>query len=585
MAFIVQNGRMQPIFISEILALIFSNLDNRSVARAARVCHQWSDVALDTLWHVVTDIRPLLSLLAPLTSYESRRQAQGVVTYWKFRRSLGPSDWTRFDRYSHRVREIMFDNRRAFVRRKALDQSTYEQLLATCPRQVLLPNVHSVTWCMSEPDRQYRSSVVMHSELRNLTIQLNKCDDPSLATYVDAIIERAPRVVNLEFRSTHPVRDIENDVQRLLRGLPYLRQLTLPLFHLSNDIFTALASSAQLEAISFAEPIEQGTGDRADVGHFAPVIEDDSFISLRKLSFSAHLQHATTFIGRPHFPSSITCLRINILAIDNPPVLHELLTTINRVKLLTELVLDFILSPGAPVVSSPPPPFARPSLEALRPLLSCRKLTKLEIRWDYQLSLGDLDMEELAESWPAMERLHLHSEPIPESAAPTLTLRALIPFAHHCPQIKYLALYVDGDSTPPRTTADFLPRFQHLKELAFGSSPVTVSEPTALYLSQLCPVDCEITSGVRWPDAYGIVLDGIGASDEIRIKMQKSWIQWGNIGKVLSLAIKARQDEKAKVAGLQQEMELLSLTRNKERERLEQLEREVRELKDTRTGF
>lgn len=77
----VQTGKLQPIYIAEVLALVFSHLDNRSIARAARVCKQWSDVALDTLWHVVTDFKPLLSLLAPITTFENRGHSQGPISF------------------------------------------------------------------------------------------------------------------------------------------------------------------------------------------------------------------------------------------------------------------------------------------------------------------------------------------------------------------------------------------------------------------------------------------------------------------------------------------------------------------------
>ena len=110
---------------------------------------------------------------------------------------------------------------------------------------------------------------------------------------------------------------------------------------------------------------------------------------------------------------------------------------------------------------------------------------------------------------------------------------------------------------------------------------MSVTEPTALYLSQLCPANCQLTSGVRWPDAYGIVLEAVEGADDIRVKMQRWWIRWENIGKVLSLVVKARQDEKERVAALQKEMASLSVTRERERERLEELEREVSELKGT----
>lgn len=504
----------------------------------------------------------------------------------KFRRSLRPSDWTRFDRYSHRVRALQFDDRRLAVRRKALDQSIYDEITATRPRAALLPNLQTLSWLMGEATRQHRSLIVMHTGLHHLAIQLNKSTDPanSLAAYVQALVERAPGVSKLEIRSTHPVRDVQTEVQQLVRGLLYLKHLTLPMYFLNNEITAALASSVFLESITFAEPIEQGTGDRADVGQYAPVLEEGAFQSLRKLSFSAHLQHARAFVGETHVPTNITSLHINILAIDNPPVLYDLLVTVTRFRALTELVLDFVLSPGALVVWPPPPPVARPNLDTLRPLLGCGRLKKFEIRWDYQLNLVDADMGELARSWPDLEHLHLHSEPIPEPAnPPTLTSQALIPFARHCPRLRYLGVYFDGDSVPSRAVAstESPHPFRQLRELSVGSSPVTVTEPTALYLSQLCPANCQLTSGVRWPDAYGIMLEGLDAADEIRVKMQQWWIRWGNIGKVLSLVVKARQDEKARVGALQREMESLSVTRERERERLEELEREVSELKGT----
>lgn len=65
---VAQQKTSRPIYIAELLALIFSFLEDKSVARAARVCRLWSDVALDTLWHTIHDLRPLLNLLAPLTN-------------------------------------------------------------------------------------------------------------------------------------------------------------------------------------------------------------------------------------------------------------------------------------------------------------------------------------------------------------------------------------------------------------------------------------------------------------------------------------------------------------------------------------
>jgi hypothetical protein len=71
-----QTTTPRPIDVPELLALVFSFLDDRSLARAAQTCRPWSVVALDALWHTLTDLRPLLTLLAPMTS---ERKAAGRV--------------------------------------------------------------------------------------------------------------------------------------------------------------------------------------------------------------------------------------------------------------------------------------------------------------------------------------------------------------------------------------------------------------------------------------------------------------------------------------------------------------------------
>lgn len=52
--------------IPELLDMIFRFLDDASNASNARVCRQWSEIALDTLWRDVDDLYRLFGLLAPL---------------------------------------------------------------------------------------------------------------------------------------------------------------------------------------------------------------------------------------------------------------------------------------------------------------------------------------------------------------------------------------------------------------------------------------------------------------------------------------------------------------------------------------
>ena len=53
--------------IPELLQIIFGILDLPSNRVNARVCKQWSDIALDILWREIDDIYFLFRILAPLT--------------------------------------------------------------------------------------------------------------------------------------------------------------------------------------------------------------------------------------------------------------------------------------------------------------------------------------------------------------------------------------------------------------------------------------------------------------------------------------------------------------------------------------
>lgn len=73
---------MQPraMYITELLSLVLSFLDNRSLVKAALVSKQWAEATFDILWQVVHDLRPLLTLLAPLVT-ERRTTPQGPVFF------------------------------------------------------------------------------------------------------------------------------------------------------------------------------------------------------------------------------------------------------------------------------------------------------------------------------------------------------------------------------------------------------------------------------------------------------------------------------------------------------------------------
>ena len=68
------------LFIVELQTHILSFLDPKDLLHAALVCRQWSEAALDILWLVIYDFRPLLNLLAPMV-LERRTTPQGIRSF------------------------------------------------------------------------------------------------------------------------------------------------------------------------------------------------------------------------------------------------------------------------------------------------------------------------------------------------------------------------------------------------------------------------------------------------------------------------------------------------------------------------
>ncbi|KAF7794961.1 hypothetical protein EIP86_006104 [Pleurotus ostreatoroseus] len=530
---------------------------------------QWSEAALDILWLVIYDFRPLLNLLAPMV-LERRTTPQGIRSFINFRRPLRADDWNNWDRYARRVRTIRLDDRRASIGRKQLSANVYEEISRTCPREDLLPNLQHVYWWATIAERQARSITFMHSNIRTLSLYFRNNSIHSLPTYVDNIALRVPHLTKLEVRADVAMHELQTDILSLVSRIPELRWLVVPMYFLTSLMMTELARLPCLETIELAQPTSGGTGNPIDVSDFHPNLILGAFPSLKKLGFAANLQHAVDFAALPFGPRDLVSINLRVLAVETSQLLRQYFSRVSVLcKQLTELHIDFVLGPGAHVGPMPSPVLTRPAFDTFEPLLSCRNIKVLELRWDYQLDLHEDDMEALASSWPSIEVLLLNCDPIPEIHPPALTPLALIPFAKHCSRLRELSLYIDATQMLPSLPNATRP-FQSLAKLAFGSSPIREVDSMVLFLSCLCPVNCKLISGVRWPEAYGVALDKAGVCEDIRTAMADWWIKWTNVGNMLHLAIKVRTAEKMVMSQVMNEYDRYY------RRHVEELEEEVR---------
>ncbi|KAI0073081.1 hypothetical protein K474DRAFT_1700561 [Panus rudis PR-1116 ss-1] len=547
----------QAVQIPELLSLILSFLDEQTVARTATVSRRWADVALDISWKHVRDIRQLLCLLAPLTTERRSGPLTSSSLNIKWRRRIQRSDWDRLSRYASRIRKIRFTECGGMT----IDISIWEEMSRTRPTGDILPNLHSLSWHTYSAEKQHFSTIFLHPGLTHLSICIHRSPDTS--SYVREISSRGAGIRHLDIRIDTSVADVQDDIMTLLDSLPGIEQLTVPLYCLSSAIVEQLARLKQLTSVSYNKSMEKWKGDRTDVAHFAPFLFEGAFPSLRRLSISAQLNHALNFMTCIFAPKNLTRLYIHAIATDDPAIVRQLFEILSlKCKSLQELVVDYILEPNAPLFYPPPPLNARPSIDTFRPLLTLTTLKKFEFRWDYQLNLTRDDMFDFATSWPSLEILMLNCQPVPELTPPVLTPSALLPFAEHCPKLRHLGLYLNADAIPTSTVSEILHPFQALEILSVGASCIGAdsTEAIALFLSQICPLNCQIVAGVRWPDAYGIALDRAGILDHRRVRLTEWWVRWKDVARVLPLAIKARLDERSRMAAVQAKMEALVMS-------------------------
>ncbi|KAH9934608.1 hypothetical protein B0H21DRAFT_813518 [Amylocystis lapponica] len=567
--------------INELIVVIFSYLDERSLARAASVSKLWAEIALDCLWRNVDDLLPLFSILCPFARPEkfTIRPQLSYVRY-KFSRCLSLNDWANFQRYARRVSKIQYDGYAVKSRRRLLDKSVFEEIARTCPTAEIFPNLHTLCWHSSGAEMQSVSVVFMHPRIKVLEVRIHQSDDYPLYVFVDAVKNRMPYTTYLNLQFSFPVREIEDHLSSLLRGLRRLQRYVMPLYSLTSKITEALGTLDDLRVIEFGEPLDSGNGDRADIENFCPVIPPGAFPAVQRSCLSAQLPNVTrTLQAEGLLLPRLTNLRVHVIAIVSPLEVENFFQTIrDKFHWMTELYVDFTITPDSVLTVPAPPLDERPDIVTFRPLLACRQLRKFDFRWEYPLNLTDADMEEFASSLPLLEHLFLNCEPVVELEPPPLTIAALLPFAQHCPRLRLLGLYFHA-AVQPSHCVPTSASFAELTELRVGVSSITRVEPVVLFLSQLCKLGCTLIPGLRWPDAYGIALDRAGILDERRSRMTEHWVLWTEVAKVLPMVTKARLEERTVTATIQQQLARLTLSSREEKERGDRLEREVMDLR------
>ncbi|KAG6808957.1 hypothetical protein H0H92_002244 [Tricholoma furcatifolium] len=545
----------RALVIRELLDNFFLYLDDASNAANARVCKKWSDAALDIIWKEVKDLHPLLSLLAPLEKIHEN-------TLYKFKHLPKHSDWDRFERYGHRVRKLCYRPSKF-----NLHIDVFDDIVWTRTSQQVLPGMHTLEWhapllpCV----------VFMHKGVKELRLCL-PVDNAQLPRAVEDVTARMTNLdeLNLRFDSDASVVPFEPEIVRLIAGLPNLKGIILPAFSLTSKIAEAASRLQNLEWLCYSYGQYQGCGKPEDISNFKLSVLDGSFPSLTDLSVTLAYEKALNLLTNLSSSSQLTRLVIQSPTVEPASVFFYVTSAIADACPLLETLHLHHANVGIEAVIGDPVKERCISIRSLRPLFKCRNLYSFELRHDYPLDLRPAEMEEIAKSWHAMETLILNNEPLYQGPV-DLTLDALVPFAHHCPGLLTLGMFLNTDATlvnPGSQT--WMPVFKSLKTLSFGSSPIQEESPVALFLSRMCLPNTVIEGA---SDNCG--LWEIGDHNALEAGNDK----WKNVKTLLSLLMKVRMQERNEPQYLEIERQEISKALELKHKRAQLLEKELEELK------
>ena len=382
----------------------------------------------------------------------------------------------------------------------------------------------------------------MHENVRCFIVSIPRGTIDYLSSYVDDVIGHMPMLTRLELLSDLSIYDMEDEILALIRGLSNLHVIFLPPCHLTSRITEGLSHLPNLAEINYREEPDGYYADRTET-LFEPSLKEGAFPSLRHLALVVQFSSLAQFLNSPFFPSNLAILQIESYLWEEASDVHELSVAVAKnCRLLTKLYLSPYLDPFDS------PEGEQVTMDILRPLLlSCPKITTFEIAHQHPLALELNDIEEITSKWPSIETLKLNHHPQAKTDVnheSLLTLRSLLPFAQHCPQLQHLALFLRA-STADIPAAHELQSFQILKCLSMGYSHLADEDPVALFLSRICPVGCRVESSADLEGETG------------KLSRRK----WETVDRLLPVLITLRMEEREtsmeRVKVLEAELEAL----------------------------
>lgn len=463
------------------------------------------------------------------------------------------TDWNVLLANAHRVRTIGNTHNIGIE----WSEKAWQQIQRTCPTGQVFPNLK----CL-RGDFRVRSfpDFLMHGSVFELHLF---CYLESFVYEYSDVRHIAKRLANLTSLTLEAELEREGDSMDMEEACGFvasftkLETLVIPLYSFYGNTVKCLSTMGSLRTIT-VDPTKilasRGAHWPFENRKTMPVLFHGAFPSLQELSFGSSLACAQTFLADAHFPApSLRSLWLRATDLDStiindttPRALRDLLRLLAD-KFSSLEQLEIIMNPVGSYTGEDfqmlPIDFADISSITL-----FKSLTSFELRHAYPIKASDEDIESLASQWPTLKKFILN--PYPSfTSEPTLSRRALLSFATHCPNIRELGLYIQTAATPlpPRSAFDFpIRRFARLSVLDLGYSKYDPKERSALcrFLFRLLPDGwCNFrTDMIKRNGAWEVLDEPDGFGDHSIVDILSAPEFWGTVEETLKLMAEVKEE-------------------------------------------
>lgn len=527
---------MHRIFaIPELLDSIFGLLDRRSNLANVLVCRQWCDVCQIYLWRELDTlaIERLFGVLSfldwdDITGMDRKvRRLKRLVdnpdspTSQVFRELPRTRDWQTFGRLSNLVRVIKFDGTSM--------EDRYDDLFKTFavtkpPLTNFFPNLHTLEWT-DEALRPLMENIspFMLPHVKNLTITVPRIPAifyNQIDVFFDLIASRMPGLRNLDLRCD----DMSPTLAQYFRdgfgkdSLQSLEKIEIPHHMATTETLKMLSRLPRLAAITCPQrpilhlhPATDHDDYNLDLG-----LSERAFPTISTLTLVRTITSVLRFLDG-NLPATLQKLCIETIMPESPASTRMLL---ERAAEIRPPLSGFQLSDvSALIYQTDQPPIVPLGFDSLKPLTMFSNLKSVRICHHSNLVLIDSNIEELTSALPLLESCVLNHKPLIFKQSETIpTMNSIYSFARNCPNIRTLGLYFDAIALPIHTEPS--PRFQALRSLLVGASPIASAPPVAILFSRILPNGCKLET-LPFADVWLKVKDVLPSLISLRMQEEE----------------------------------------------------------------